>query len=60
MNEPWQMDFKGRIAMDRDRCHPLTMLDDHSRYAIGVIACADETVRTGKARLTDLFRRHGL
>ncbi|WP_254073240.1 IS481 family transposase [Acidisphaera sp. S103] len=59
-NELWQMDFKGHIAMDRGRCHPLTVLDDHSRYSIGVIACANETEQTVKAHLTDLFRRHGL
>ena len=59
-NELWQMDFKGHIAMDRGRCHPLTVLDDHSRYSIGVIACANETEQTVKTHLTGLFRRHGL
>ncbi len=37
-NELWQMDFKGHCAMDQGRCHPLTVLDDHSRYSIGLIA----------------------
>jgi len=33
-NELWQMDFKGHVAMGGSgRCHPLTILDDHSRYA---------------------------
>ena len=31
-NRLWQMDFKGHFAMDDGRCHPLTVLDDHSRY----------------------------
>jgi transposase InsO family protein len=45
-NELWQMDFKGHFAMDRGRCHPLTVLDDHSRYSLGLIACANETDET--------------
>jgi transposase InsO family protein len=38
-NDLWQMDFKGHFAADRGRCHPLTVLDDHSRYALGLEAC---------------------
>src|SRR5580765_1860191 len=39
-NELWQMDFKGHVAMlDGRRCHPLTLIDDHSRYALCVRAC---------------------
>jgi transposase InsO family protein len=59
-NELWQMDFKGHFAMDRGRCHPLTVLDDHSRYSLGLIACADETDETVRGHLTGLFRRFGL
>jgi transposase InsO family protein len=59
-NELWQMDFKGHFAMEQGRCHPLTVLDDHSRYSIGLIACADETEPTVKGHLTGLFRRYGL
>ena len=59
-NEMWQMDFKGHFALDRGRCHALTVLDDHSRYLIGLSACANETRETVQARLIDLFRRHGL
>ena len=32
-NELWQMDFKGHFDIGGGRCHPLTVLDDHSRYA---------------------------
>jgi len=59
-NELWQMDFKGHIAMDRGRCHPLTLLDDHSRYSLGLFACGDETMATVQAHLTMVFRRYGL
>lgn len=59
-NELWQMDFKGHIATGRGRCHPLTVLDDHSRYSLGLIACAGETRATVQGHLTQLFRRYGL
>lgn len=59
-NDLWQMDFKGHVAMAQGRCHPLTVLDDHSRYALGLEACADERTATVKERLTRIFRCYGL
>jgi len=60
-NDLWQMDFKGHFALARGgRCHPLTVLDDHSRFAVGVRACGDETAATVKRELTGIFRRYGL
>src|SRR5919206_1923662 len=47
-------------AIDQGRCHPLTVLDAHSRYSLGLIACADQTDATVRAHLTALFRRYGL
>lgn len=42
-NELWQMDFKGHVALGSGgRCHPLTVLDDHSRFLLGLGAYADE------------------
>src|SRR5712692_1669695 len=32
-NELSQIDFMGHFAVGQRRCYPLTMLDDHSRYA---------------------------
>jgi transposase InsO family protein len=59
-NELWQMDFKGHFEIGRGRCHPLTVLDDHSRYALGVEACSDERDGTARGRLVAVFRRYGL
>jgi transposase InsO family protein len=59
-NDLWQMDFKGHVAMTSGRCHPLTVLDDHSRFALGIAACADERTETVRARLEQMFRRYGL
>ena len=59
-NDLWQMDFKGHVAMREGRLHPLTVLDDHSRYAIVTSACANEQTETVKTRLIAAFRRYGL
>jgi transposase InsO family protein len=54
------MDFKGRFAMVSGHCYPLTVLDDHSRFALGVEACADQQEETVRGRLTNIFRRYGM
>ena len=59
-NQLWQMDFKGHFATDAGRCHPLTVLDDHSRFSLCLAACPNETGITVKDRLTATFRRYGL
>jgi transposase InsO family protein len=59
-NALWQMDFKGHFALLSGRCHPLTVLDDHSRYALVLSACANEQGETVRNRLTWAFRRYGL
>ncbi len=60
-NELWQMDFKGPVALaGGGRCHPLTILDDHSRFAVGVLACRDQTRGTVTEALERVFRRYGL
>jgi transposase InsO family protein len=57
-NELWQMDYKGHFATAAGRCHPLTVIDDHSRYAVGLRACGDERAGTVQAELTAIFRRY--
>ena len=60
-NELWQMDFKGHIAVQHHRCHPFTLLDDHSRFNLALRACANEQGNTVQDRLTHVpFRRYGL
>jgi transposase InsO family protein len=59
----WQMDFKGHFALtDRSagRCHPLTILDDHSRFNLCLSACANEQRLTVQAALQSTFERYGL
>ncbi|QYA06165.1 IS481 family transposase [Agrobacterium larrymoorei] len=57
----WQMDFKGRIQMACGNwCYPLTIIDDHSRFAIAIEACPNEQLETVRARLEAIFRRYGM
>ncbi len=60
-NELWQMDFKGCVDLvGGGICHPLSLLDDHSRYLLGLEACPNETQSTVQDKLTQVFRRFGL
>lgn len=59
-NDLWQMDFKGHVAMRSGRLHPLTVLDDHSRFCLVLGACANERTQTVKDHLIDAFRLYGL
>ena len=55
------MDFKGHFPTLRGgRCHPLTVLDDHSRYALAVHGCRDERRPTVAAVLVEVFRRYSM
>jgi len=60
-NQLWQMDFKGYFALQAGGyCHPLTVIDDHSRFLVGLKACPDETYQTVQDQLTAIFRQFGL
>jgi transposase InsO family protein len=59
-NELWQMDFKGHVALHAGRLHPLTVLDDHSRFSVVLAACANEQTETVRQQLIIAFRRYGL
>jgi len=59
-NDLWQMDFKGHFATAEGRCHALTVLDDHSRYALVLAACGNERTGTVQEHLSARFRRYGL
>jgi len=59
-NQLWQMDFKGYILAGAGQCHPLTILDDHSRFNLCLAACANERSETVQVQLIAVFRRYGL
>ena len=59
-NDLWQMDFKGYFQARDGRCHPLTILDDHSRYSLCIGACRNERKTIVEQHLMDVFRKYGL
>ena len=59
-NQLWQMDFKGYFSINSGHCYPLTILDDHSRFSIGIRACTNERRSTVKNQLIQVFRTYGL
>jgi transposase InsO family protein len=60
-NDLWQMDFKGHFPLAGvGRCHPLTVLDDASRFNLALRALANEQTATVKPELIRLFRCYGL
>lgn len=59
----WQMDFKGHFPLtdkSAGRCHPLTILDDYSRFDLCLSACGDERYATVQAAMQRTFERYGL
>lgn len=57
----WQMDFKGHIGLlNNMRCHPLTMLDDHARFALCVDAKAGESGEDVYPSMVRVFMENGL
>ena len=59
-NELWQMDFKGDFKLPQGRCYPLTVLDDHSRFAVTLQACDRNTFDITQRALIQVFRHYGL
>ena len=59
-NALWQMDFMGHLPMVAGRVHPLTLLDDHSRFALGLFACGEEKGGLVQAHVTEILRCYGL
>lgn len=54
------MDFKGHFPVREGRCHPLTVVDDHSRYSLCIGACEDERKESVERHLRCVFRKYGI
>lgn len=60
-NDLWQMDFKGEFKLSTGKnCFPLTVLDDHSRYSLGIRACGNQRGPTVKRQMRSVFQRYGI
>jgi transposase InsO family protein len=58
-NQLWQMDFKGMPA-ERKSCLQLVILDDHSRYLVGLFATLSTRAEPVQSNLARVFAEHGL
>lgn len=59
-NDLFQADFKGPMGRAGAKDEPLTMLDDHSRFALGVFALRDHRLEAVQACFIQVFERWGL
>lgn len=59
-NALWQADFKGHFTLAQRRCSPLTLLDDHSRFNLGLELCDEITTPTVQEKIRCVFARYGL
>ena len=59
-NALWQLDFMGQPELPTGHVHPLTLLDDHSRFALVMAACPHQREELVREQLTAAFRRYGL
>jgi len=58
-NELFQVDFKGPMGCTGARDEPLTILDDHSRYGVGLYAMRDHSGERVRQCFIDVFERCG-
>jgi transposase InsO family protein len=59
-NELWQMDFKGQYRTQSGFCYPLSILDDHSRYVVGLYALDSTSMEGVRDGLIQTFQTYGL
>lgn len=60
-NELWQMDGKGQYRLRPEGyCYPLSVIDDHSRFVVGLYALPRFSAETVFPCLVDTFERYGV
>ena len=59
-NQLWQMDFKGPLYEAGRALIPLSVIDDHSRYVLGLREHVNTRGEPVRASLEDIFMRHGV
>lgn len=60
-NELWQMDAKGPYALATGgRCHPLSLVDDHSRFAVGLYPLTRLSTEQVQPALRACFEAYGV
>lgn len=59
-NQLWQMDSKAKYTVADGECHALAIIDDHSRYLLGLHALSALVIEQAHPCLVATFRSYGL
>lgn len=60
-NELWQVDFKGEYKLESGGCcYPLGIIDDQSRYCVGLYSLRRPRYEGVRARLWETFEQYGV
>ena len=59
-NELWQMDFKGEYQYAGGWCYSLSIVDDHSRYAVGLYPLRSPALEPVRACVVRTFEVYGV
>jgi putative transposase len=60
-NDVWTVDLKGWWrTQDGNRCVPLTIRDDYSKYILDIAALSNSDTKAAKGRFERCFERYGL
>jgi transposase InsO family protein len=59
-NDLWQMDFKGEWPIMEGKCYPLSIIDDCSRYAVGLFALTNQRSVSVKECVEKTFNEYGV
>jgi len=60
-NELWQMDFKGEYVLrGGGYCYPLSMVDDHSRFSVGLYGLTGPSYQGVRACVIRTFQEYGV
>ena len=59
-NQLWQMDMKGQYRVGSGYCYPLSILDDHSRFLVGLHALAHPDHTGVETALRQTFQQYGV
>lgn len=59
-NEMWQVDLKGCMGRGPARCEPLSILDDHSRFVVGLFPTRTSMLLPIQAAFQKTFEKYGV
>jgi transposase InsO family protein len=59
-NELWQIDFKSRFKVREGHCYPLSIVDDHSRFGLGLYSLPIFDGKSTYNALLETMKKYGV